>query len=188
MESRPRPTLATQACPSAMQLSSVDLGDHGLMPIVTGLKYWSDDVSSAHQAHPYAYYAGIYALLQVCALLSLLLLGIALLIVSVTRAGAHLHRDALETLTRAPLRFFTTTDNGVVTNLFSQDLNLVDTELPTAVLNTLFCVSASDLDTCTVPGGARKQATSSFARSGGLSLTREPCCRSFKPSDRRRLS
>ncbi|KAF7558131.1 hypothetical protein G7Z17_g146 [Cylindrodendrum hubeiense] len=104
------------------------------------LKYWSDDVYSEHPAHSYAYYAGIYTLLQICALISLLLLGIAIFIVAVERAGANLHQDALRTLIRAPLRFFTATDNGVVTNLFSQDLNLVDTELPSALLNTLFCV------------------------------------------------
>lgn len=42
---------------------------------------------------------------------------------------------------KAPLSFLTNTDTGVVTNLFSQDLNLIDTELPDATLNTLFCVS-----------------------------------------------
>ncbi|ETS77081.1 hypothetical protein PFICI_10955 [Pestalotiopsis fici W106-1] len=105
------------------------------------LTYWTDDANSAHPKHGYAYYAGIYALLQISGMISLLLLGVALFIVSVKRAGANLHQDALKTLMRAPLRFFTKTDTGVVTNLFSQDLNLIDTELPDAVLNTLFCVS-----------------------------------------------
>ncbi|KAF7591124.1 hypothetical protein BBP40_001960 [Aspergillus hancockii] len=104
------------------------------------LTYWTDDISSEHPVHSHAYYAGIYALLQICGLISLLLLGISLFIVSVKRAGAHLHHDALRTLIRAPLHFFTKTDTGVVTNLFSQDLNLIDTELPDATLNTLFCV------------------------------------------------
>ncbi|RYP21686.1 hypothetical protein DL765_002147 [Monosporascus sp. GIB2] len=105
------------------------------------LEYWSHDVSSEQPAHTYAYYAGIYALLQICGLISLNLLAIAIFIVSVKRAGANLHRGALRTLIRAPLRFFTATDTGVVTNLFSQDLNLIDTELPNALLNTLFCVT-----------------------------------------------
>ena len=107
---------------------------------MTGLKYWSEDLSQ-HPAHTHAYYAGIYALLQICALLSLLILGITIFVVSVERAGANVHQDALRTLVRAPLRFFTSTDTGVVTNLFSQDLNLIDTELPNALLNTLFSVS-----------------------------------------------
>ncbi|KAI8955491.1 P-loop containing nucleoside triphosphate hydrolase protein [Xylaria longipes] len=105
-----------------------------------GLTYWTNDVYSEHPTHTYAYYAGIYAILQISATISLLLLGIAIFIISVRRAGANIHQDALRTLMRAPLSFFTTTDTGVVTNLFSQDLNLIDTELPNALLNTLFCV------------------------------------------------
>jgi hypothetical protein len=97
--------------------------------------------------HSYAYYAGIYALIQICALISLLLLGIALFIVSVKRVGARIHQDSLRTLIRAPLRFFTDTDTGVVTNLFSQDLNLIDTELPNATLDTLYSVSLQHFDT-----------------------------------------
>ncbi|KAJ5699379.1 hypothetical protein N7536_002392 [Penicillium majusculum] len=107
------------------------------------LTYWTDDISSEHPTHPYSYYAGIYALLQICALISLLLFGISILIVSVERAGASLHQDALQTLVQAPLSFFTNTDTGVVTNLFSQDLNLIDTELPSATLNTVFSVFQS---------------------------------------------
>ncbi|RBR06588.1 uncharacterized protein FIESC28_10983 [Fusarium coffeatum] len=105
------------------------------------LKFWTDDVYSSTPAHAYGYYAGIYALLNLCGLISLLLLGICIFIIFVKRAGASLHHDALQTLTQAPLRFFTTTDTGVVTNLFSQDLNLVDTELPSALLSTLFSVA-----------------------------------------------
>ncbi|KAJ5201107.1 hypothetical protein N7449_005910 [Penicillium cf. viridicatum] len=107
------------------------------------LTYWTDDISSEYPTHPYAYYAGIYAFLQICALISLLLLGICILIVSVERAGASLHQDALQTLIQAPLSFFTNTDTGVVINLFSQDLNLIDTELPNATLNTVFSVFQS---------------------------------------------
>jgi ABC-type multidrug transport system fused ATPase/permease subunit len=111
--------------------------------INAGLTYWSDATESVHPAHSKSYYAGIYALLQICAIIALLLLGITLFIVSVKKAGANLHQQALRTLIRAPLSFFTNTDTGVVTNLFSQDLNLIDTELPEATLNTLFCVFQS---------------------------------------------
>ncbi|KAF2804997.1 uncharacterized protein BDZ99DRAFT_397241 [Mytilinidion resinicola] len=104
------------------------------------LTYWTDDVYSEHPAHSYAYYARIYALFQVCALVSLLLLAITLWVVVIKRAGANIHQEALRTLIRAPLNFFTKTDTGVVTNLFSQDLNLIDTELPEATLNVLFCI------------------------------------------------
>jgi len=82
-------------------------------------------------------------MLQALAMVSLLLLGITIFIVSVKRVGANLHKTTLNTLVRAPLVFFSNTDTGVITNLFSQDLNLVDTELPNMLLNVLFVVSAS---------------------------------------------
>jgi ABC-type multidrug transport system fused ATPase/permease subunit len=104
------------------------------------LTYWTNDVYSEHPVHSYAYYAGLYAMFQVCALLSLMALGICLWVVALVRAGSKLHQDILTTLVHAPLRFFTMTDTGIVTNLFSQDLNLVDTELPQALLSTLYCV------------------------------------------------
>ncbi|KAK9770744.1 hypothetical protein SCAR479_12535 [Seiridium cardinale] len=105
------------------------------------LTFWTDDIESGHPTHNSTYYAGIYGLLQVSAMISLFMLGVSLFIISVKRAGANLHQEALRTLIRAPLRFFTKTDTGVVTNLFSQDLNIIDTELPDATLNTLFCVA-----------------------------------------------
>jgi hypothetical protein len=68
------------------------------------------------------------------------ILAITLWIVVVTRAGAKLDQEALQTLVRATLRFFTKIDTGVVTNLFSQDLNLIDTELPRSNFGySVFC-------------------------------------------------
>lgn len=106
-----------------------------------GLTYWSDDIGSERPAHSSAYYASIYATFQICCMISLFVTGFALLIIAVKRAGAGLHQEALRTLIQAPLQFFTNTDIGIVTNLFSQDLNLIDTELPEATLNTIACVS-----------------------------------------------
>ncbi|KAH8131304.1 hypothetical protein FP744_10009106 [Trichoderma asperellum] len=105
------------------------------------LTYWVDDINAEHPVHSYAYWAGLYALLQICALISLFLLGASIWIISIKKAGANLHQDILRTLFRAPLRFFTDTDTGVTTNLFSQDLNLIDTELPDAVVSTLFSIT-----------------------------------------------
>ncbi|KAI2464664.1 ABC multidrug transporter [Annulohypoxylon bovei var. microspora] len=104
------------------------------------LKYWSDDAIATNPSHSFGYYAGIYALLEFTAMLSLLFLGILLYITVITRSGISLHRDALRTLAHAPLRFFTTTDQGIITNLFSQDLSLVDNELPSALFNVIYGV------------------------------------------------
>ncbi|KAK4059940.1 hypothetical protein Trihar35433_10484 [Trichoderma harzianum] len=105
------------------------------------LTYWVDDINAENPVHSHAFWAGIYALLQISALISLFLLGASIWVVSIKRAGANLHQDILRTLFRATLRFFTETDTGVTTNLFSQDLNLIDTELPDATVSTLFSIT-----------------------------------------------
>ncbi|KIX92416.1 uncharacterized protein Z520_11891 [Fonsecaea multimorphosa CBS 102226] len=102
------------------------------------LKFWSDSASAEHPSHSSGYYVGIYGLLNICCLLSMVSVAYLVWVLAVRRAGANLHREVLRTLIRAPLRFLTTTDQGVITNLFSQDLNLVDTELPNNLLNTLY--------------------------------------------------
>jgi ATP-binding cassette, subfamily C (CFTR/MRP), member 1 len=45
-------------------------------------------------------------------------------------SSKYYHIDLLRTVLAAPLSFFTRTDIGSITNRFSQDLNLVDIELP----------------------------------------------------------
>ncbi|KAI0894640.1 ABC multidrug transporter [Annulohypoxylon nitens] len=104
------------------------------------LTYWSADAVAANPSHSFGYYAGIYALLELLAMFSLTCLGVLLYITVLTRSGVSLHHHALRTLIHAPLKFFTSTDQGIITNLFSQDLSLVDNELPGALLNAIYTV------------------------------------------------
>ncbi|KAK3377548.1 P-loop containing nucleoside triphosphate hydrolase protein [Podospora didyma] len=99
------------------------------------LKYWSEDVVSPNPIHSNGYYIGLYALLQISALLMLFIQGIITFTAIIKSVGIKLHNEALSTVINAPLRFFTTTDTGVVTNLFSQDMTLIDGELPMALSN-----------------------------------------------------
>ncbi|KAI1674200.1 Cyclic peptide transporter [Pyrenophora tritici-repentis] len=105
------------------------------------LTFWTKTLKTKGQAHLDSFYIGIYGLLQACALVSLLFLCIAIFIISVKKAGANIHCDVLHTIIRAPLAFFTKTDTGVITNLFSQDLNLIDTELPEASIIALLTLA-----------------------------------------------
>ncbi|OTA90463.1 hypothetical protein M434DRAFT_77909 [Hypoxylon sp. CO27-5] len=128
-----------KALAASLFLCGVCFGFFSNFPTVW-LKYWSDDAVAANPSHSFGYYAGIYALLQIASMLSLLFLAVLLYITAITRSGISLHHDALRTLIHAPLSFFTTTDQGVITNLFSQDLSLVDNELPNALLNVIYAV------------------------------------------------
>jgi len=107
------------------------------------LTFWTEDMKTANLTHSNAYYVAIYGLLQACATISLLLLGITILISSINKGGANMHGNALQTLVQAPLAFFTNTDTGVTTNLFSQDLNLIDTELPDATISLLLSLTTA---------------------------------------------
>ncbi|KAK3685219.1 P-loop containing nucleoside triphosphate hydrolase protein [Podospora appendiculata] len=102
------------------------------------LRFWSSDVVSAHPAHTNSYYLGLYALFQAIALAGLTVTALFGFTTMIKESGAALHKEALKTVINAPLRFFTKTDAGVVTNLFSQDMTLIDGDLPNAVVNFSF--------------------------------------------------
>lgn len=115
-----------------------------ILSLVTGFLYnfqnvwitlWSTGRSHDPPAHSDAFYLGLFAALQVTALLSIFAVVAILMTWMIGLSGSALHKTALGTVTNAPLRFFTTTDTGVVTNYFSQDMTLIDGELPNALLN-----------------------------------------------------
>ena len=61
------------------------------------------------------------------------------------RASTLFHDALLNTTVNAPLWLFSETDVGITVNRFSQDLQLIDMELPLALFNTsvefLSCVA-----------------------------------------------
>ncbi|KAM3499740.1 hypothetical protein MY10362_007021 [Beauveria mimosiformis] len=105
------------------------------------LTYWGNDLSLSAPQHSSSYYIGIYALLNAGCIICLTALGITVFYAAVSTAGAKLHGDALSILQRAHMSFFSETDQGKIVNLFSQDMNLIDTELPGALLNSVLSVS-----------------------------------------------
>ncbi|KAK4246736.1 canalicular multispecific organic anion transporter 1 [Corynascus novoguineensis] len=101
------------------------------------LSFWSEGVTATNHPHSNSFYNGVYAIFQVSALASLFVIAYVCFTSMITFSGARMHQEALSTMINAPLKFFTTTDTGVVVNLFSQDMTLVDGQLPQAVLNLL---------------------------------------------------
>ena len=99
---------------------------------------WLGWWSTANTEHPNSrlgYYLGIYALLGVGGLACLVIGCWQLLVTMVPQAGEKFHRRLLDTVLAAPLSFFSTTDSGITLNRFSQDLQLIDMDLPTSALN-----------------------------------------------------
>lgn len=102
------------------------------------LKYWADNTFAipGPPSHIKAFYLGIYAGMAVLGVIILTVYNASIVLGMAFISGTVLHRRAVASLLRAPLRFLTTTDQGVLINLFSQDMNLIDTVLPLMLLNT----------------------------------------------------
>ena len=96
---------------------------------------WWSTANANHPNQNLGYYLGIYALLGVGGLACLVIGCWQLLVTMVPQAGEKFHRRLLNTVLAAPLAFFSTTDSGVTLNRFSQDLQLIDMDLPTSALN-----------------------------------------------------
>jgi ATP-binding cassette subfamily C (CFTR/MRP) protein 1 len=86
---------------------------------------------------------------------TLMALAGMLFVIMIPRSAIYLHGRLLETVENAPLSFFTSTDAGQIVNRFSQDLSVIDLELPLAglilannscmtIIQAIFiCISAS---------------------------------------------
>ncbi|KAI1318298.1 putative ABC transporter [Xylariaceae sp. FL0255] len=61
----------------------------------------------------------------------------AVLIRLAPRSGSRLHRRLLDIMARAPLSYFSSTDIGSILNRFSQDIQLVDKQLPSGLQTML---------------------------------------------------
>lgn len=100
------------------------------------LKWWARSDSTDPKQH-LAYYLGIYVMLGCVAMLCLVVGCWQMVITMVPKSGEIFHRKLLTTVLNAPMLFFSMTDGGVILNRFSQDLQLIDMELPIAAINTI---------------------------------------------------
>ncbi|KAK8009116.1 multidrug resistance-like protein [Apiospora marii] len=103
------------------------------------LNKWSSAGSSPsdNDKRDDGYYLGIYAAFQGLALVFLTLFSGFALTTMAVRAGTSLHQVLLQAMIWAPQSFFGEVDTGVTTNRFSQDIILVDGDMPMALLETL---------------------------------------------------
>ena len=117
------------------------------------LQMWTDAASIPGGAND-AYYLGVYGALTV------LSVGVVFgtiwfwFVVVVPSSAQNLHRKLLDVVMHAPLSFFTSTDNGVTLNRFSQDMTLVDQSLPAAMFGAMFFFLCSIMEAALICLGA----------------------------------
>jgi ATP-binding cassette subfamily C (CFTR/MRP) protein 1 len=97
------------------------------------LNAWANDTDSGRLS----YYIGVYSVFFVGEIALTTLWIWHVLIFPLSASSIKLHDIQLTALMSATMSFFSTTDTGVTTNRFSQDLNLVDSELPLALIDAV---------------------------------------------------
>ncbi|KAH8695211.1 P-loop containing nucleoside triphosphate hydrolase protein [Talaromyces proteolyticus] len=112
---------------------------------------WAERWGNYNTAHPNdraGYHWGVYFTIGVLAISSLVT-GCTFFVMSLApRVARRFHSRLLSTVLSAPLSLFYTTDKGSITNRFSQDLELIDLELPVSLVQTimiLFIITAQTL-------------------------------------------
>ncbi|VUC23771.1 unnamed protein product [Clonostachys rosea] len=95
------------------------------------LNAWANDTDNGK----IRYYIGVYTVFFVGEIALTLLWIWHVLIFPLSASSIRLHDIQLEALMSATMTFFSNTDTGVTTNRFSQDLSLVDSELPLALID-----------------------------------------------------
>ncbi|KAK1996035.1 ABC transporter [Colletotrichum falcatum] len=98
------------------------------------VKWWSE-ANAASPNRNIGYFMGVYALFGVLGTLAAALGAWAAFLDVVSNTALKLHADLLRTVLAAPFRFLAETDSGELLNRFSEDMQLLDMDLPFAMVN-----------------------------------------------------
>ncbi|KAF3810805.1 ABC transporter FUM19 [Colletotrichum gloeosporioides] len=98
------------------------------------IKWWSES-NSSNANQDVGYVMGIYALFGVLGTLNSSIAAWFAFIDIISNTALKLHSDLLQTTVSATFAFFSKTDNGEILNRFSEDMQLLDMDLPSNLLN-----------------------------------------------------
>ncbi|KAM3551242.1 hypothetical protein MY1884_007815 [Beauveria asiatica] len=113
---------------------------------VFGLRFpsiWLQWWANANESHPnerIRYWLGVYATIAATAFLGSVASDSVFQLKIVPKMMVEFHRRLLTTTMNATARFITSKDTGTILNRFSQDLNLIDSELPSALDKTVIAI------------------------------------------------
>ncbi|KAH6659515.1 ABC transporter [Truncatella angustata] len=96
---------------------------------------WWSEANTVQVNQDVGFYIGIYTMLGVLGTVGAASAAWVVFTSVISNTGTNFHSQLLEATLSAPLRFFTNTDSGELLNRFSQDMELIDMELPAVMVN-----------------------------------------------------
>ncbi|KAI1774955.1 ABC transporter [Hypoxylon cercidicola] len=96
---------------------------------------WWSEANAVEPNKDVGLYMGIYAMVGLVGVIGAAVAARVAIISVISNTATNLHADLLEAVVKAPFRFFATTDGGELLNRFSQDMELVDMDLPLVMVN-----------------------------------------------------
>ncbi|KAH7346292.1 putative ATP-binding cassette transporter [Rhexocercosporidium sp. MPI-PUGE-AT-0058] len=103
------------------------------------IQYWTGAVS-VYGNNVNNFYLGVYGLLAAIGIVTWPVATYHYFMHVVPASAEELHARLLKSVMGAPLSFFAATDTGTTTNRFSQDMSVVDGELPFALVDLVFAI------------------------------------------------
>ncbi|KAJ5806253.1 uncharacterized protein N7503_003855 [Penicillium pulvis] len=115
----------------------------GLLPKFSELlvKFWVSALDK-NGSSVNSFYLGLYASVSIIAVIALVGGAYHLIIFFSPRSAKTLHERVLKAVMHAPLSFFTSVDTGTTMNRFSQDMTLIDHDLPYSVFDLIFSLAS----------------------------------------------
>ncbi|KAI7229242.1 multidrug resistance-like protein [Hortaea werneckii] len=118
------------------QASTLAKGDIRLTIFIALWISWWSESNAQRPGSRMALYASVYGVLGISSLITFTLASWLALVVMIPRSGRAFHSSLLEAVLRLPLDSFVNESLGEITNRFSQDIQIIDTQLPFASLIT----------------------------------------------------
>ncbi|KAJ5085131.1 hypothetical protein N7532_009902 [Penicillium argentinense] len=100
---------------------------------------WLQQWSNANDLHPnerVGFYVGVYTVLLTMSLVAFMMGTWFLFVKAINNTGLAMHSHLLKSTLGAPFSFFQNVDAGMTINRFSQDLELIDLDLPIELINS----------------------------------------------------
>lgn len=103
------------------------------------LKWWSD-AETENPDQETTMYMTVYGMFCIICLVALFSGVWTLAMVGIPQSSNKLHHIVLKAVMAAPYWFFVSTDSGQIINRFSQDMSLIDMQLPVSLVDFAFAV------------------------------------------------